>query len=119
LIMATPKTDIEQTVGRILRSKHKQPIIIDIVDAHDPYQKQWVKRRAFFKKQDYEIRMINSNHYHTRVDEWKLIYKPKNIGGCEKEEDENDNDNDNKVSTFHFGIDDLQEFVEEDGEESQ
>jgi len=122
LIMATPKTDIEQTVGRILRSKHKQPIIIDIVDAHDPYQKQWVKRRAFFKKQDYEIRMINSNHYHTRVDEWKLIYKPKNIGGCEKEEeeeDDNDNDNDNKVSTFHFGIDDLQEFVEEDGEESQ
>ena len=32
LIMATPKTDIEQSVGRILREKHSSPIVVDIID---------------------------------------------------------------------------------------
>jgi superfamily II DNA or RNA helicase len=48
LIMATPKTDIEQAVGRILREKHSQPIVVDIVDKHDLFQKQWLKRKRFF-----------------------------------------------------------------------
>ena len=34
LIMATPKTDIEQAVGRILREKHSNPIVVDIIDEH-------------------------------------------------------------------------------------
>ena len=33
LIMATPKTDIEQSVGRILREKHSSPVVVDIVDS--------------------------------------------------------------------------------------
>ena len=32
LILATPKSDIVQAVGRILRQKHSQPLIIDIID---------------------------------------------------------------------------------------
>ena len=32
LLMATPKTDVCQSVGRILRSKHKTPLVIDIID---------------------------------------------------------------------------------------
>jgi superfamily II DNA or RNA helicase len=50
LIMVTPKTDIEQSVGRILRSDHEQPIVVDIVDSHDPFIKQWNKRKTFYKK---------------------------------------------------------------------
>jgi len=45
LIMATPKTDIEQSVGRILRDKHSNPIVVDIIDNHDLFQNQWRKRK--------------------------------------------------------------------------
>jgi superfamily II DNA or RNA helicase len=56
LIMATPKTDIEQAVGRILREKHGvNPLVIDICDQHQPFRNQWSKRRAFYKKQNYKI----------------------------------------------------------------
>jgi superfamily II DNA or RNA helicase len=55
LIMATPKTEIEQAVGRILRAKHSQPIVVDIIDSHEPFHKQWLKRKAFYKKQNYKI----------------------------------------------------------------
>ena len=55
LIMATPKTDIEQAVGRILREKHGNPIVVDIIDQHTPFKNQWRKRRQFYKKQNYKI----------------------------------------------------------------
>ena len=41
LVMATPKTDVTQSIGRILRTKHRQPIVIDIVDTHDVFQNQF------------------------------------------------------------------------------
>ena len=55
LIMATSKTDIQQSVGRILREKHSNPIIVDIVDTHDIFKSQWNKRKAFYRKEDYKI----------------------------------------------------------------
>jgi superfamily II DNA or RNA helicase len=55
LIMATPKTDIEQAVGRILRDKHASPLVIDIVDGHQIFLNQWRKRKAFYKKNKYTI----------------------------------------------------------------
>jgi len=59
LVMVTPKTEIEQTVGRILRVKHSSPLIVDIVDSHEPFQKQWKKRLAFYKKQGYSVTTPN------------------------------------------------------------
>jgi superfamily II DNA or RNA helicase len=41
LVMATPKSDVCQSVGRILRSKHKTPMVIDIVDNHTLFQNQY------------------------------------------------------------------------------
>jgi superfamily II DNA or RNA helicase len=55
LIMATPKTDIEQAVGRILRQKHGNPMVVDILDSHLPFRNQWAKRRAFYRKHGYRI----------------------------------------------------------------
>ena len=55
LIMVTPKTEIEQTVGRILRVKHSSPLIVDIIDSHEPFRNQWKKRLAFYKKQGYTV----------------------------------------------------------------
>jgi superfamily II DNA or RNA helicase len=55
LILATPKKDVTQAVGRILRVKHERPTVIDIVDPHQTFQNHWAKRRAFYNKQGYTI----------------------------------------------------------------
>ena len=74
LIMATPKTDIEQSVGRILREKHSNPIVVDIVDRHDIFKKQWYKRRTFYKKQNYKILHTTFENY--KLDKWKTVFEP-------------------------------------------
>ena len=86
LIMATPKTDIEQTVGRILREKHNNPIIVDIIDKHDTLQNQWRKRKTFYKKQNYKIIFTNSIDYVPDTNKWKENNKPiktRNASGAE------------------------------------
>lgn len=55
LIMATPKTDIEQAVGRILRDKHASPLVVDIIDGHQIFLNQWRKRKAFYRKNKYTV----------------------------------------------------------------
>jgi len=83
LIMATPKTDIEQAVGRILRQRHAHmnPIVVDIVDTHEPLKVQWKKRVAFYKKQNYKVVYTTFPKYRAdRVGCWETIYKPKSEG---------------------------------------
>jgi superfamily II DNA or RNA helicase len=63
MVFATPKTDIIQSVGRILRTKHKSPIVIDIVDSHQLFKNQWKKRRAYYKKCKYDISITDSTKY--------------------------------------------------------
>ena len=83
LIMVTPKTDITQSVGRILRVKHEKPIIVDIIDSHDIFQNQWAQRKRFYKKSNYRIRQIDSAQYvNMKIDwdedvTWKKVYEPK------------------------------------------
>jgi len=59
IILASPKSDVEQSVGRILRLKAEdrryQALIIDIHDDIGVFANQARKRRAFYKKQSYEI----------------------------------------------------------------
>ena len=78
LIMATPKTDIEQAVGRILREKHSSPIVVDIIDAHQPFKNQWTKRKAFYKKQNYKIIQTTNLDYDPDIRFWKLVSACKN-----------------------------------------
>jgi len=66
LIMATPKTDIEQSVGRILRERHSSPIVVDIIDDHDIFQNQWKKRKTFYKKQNYKIIQTTNIKYESQ-----------------------------------------------------
>jgi superfamily II DNA or RNA helicase len=56
LVLASPKTDVVQCVGRILRTKHDRPLVIDIIDPHDMFGRQWIKRRAYYRKNKYNIR---------------------------------------------------------------
>ena len=69
LLMATPKTDVCQSVGRILRTKHSSPLVIDIIDYHDIFRNQWMKRQAYYAKQGYRIMYTNSSKYFKN--EWK------------------------------------------------
>jgi superfamily II DNA or RNA helicase len=95
LIMVTPKTDITQSVGRILRVKHENPIIVDIVDSHDLFENQWKQRRRFYKKCNYRIREIDSTKYTNMMVDWEndkiwtRTFEPKNrLTSCVNEKDE-------------------------------
>ena len=63
LIMASPKTDVTQAVGRILREKHGQPLIVDIVDSHDTFVRQWSKRKKYYLSQQYSIVQSSNTTY--------------------------------------------------------
>jgi len=88
LVMVTPKTDITQSVGRILRVKHEKPIIVDIIDSHDIFQNQWALRRRFYKKSNYSIREIDSKNYTNMMIDWnedktwKRVFEPKDSSSC-------------------------------------
>ena len=75
LIMATPKTDVTQAVGRILRIKHDMPLVIDIVDQHEVFVRQFKKRKTFYKKCKYSIYECNSDTYDG---DWESIMKKDN-----------------------------------------
>ena len=73
LIMTTPKTDIQQSVGRILRERHSKPIVVDIIDKHQNFKNQWTKRKAFYRKEDYKIIYTTSTDYTTDISKWKVV----------------------------------------------
>ena len=62
LIMATPKSDVCQSVGRILRSKHETPMVIDFVDNHQLFQNQYKKRCTYYKSKNYLIEKYENPH---------------------------------------------------------
>ena len=77
LVMSTPMTKIEQSVGRILRQKHENPpIVVDIIDSHSNFQNQWFKRRRFFKSQNYKIIQTTSSAYSTDMSKWRVTFEP-------------------------------------------
>ena len=83
LMLVTPRTDVTQAVGRILRVKHKQPLVVDFIDMHPTFQKQAKKRESFYKRNRYT--MIQSNnrdypnfqdyHYKQKLTQPKKEYK--------------------------------------------
>jgi superfamily II DNA or RNA helicase len=63
LILATPKTDVIQAVGRILRVKHERPLVVDIIDSHEVFLSQWQKRRKYYASNNYKIMHTKSHLY--------------------------------------------------------
>lgn len=54
LIMASPKKEVEQVVGRIQRAENEhKPLVLDICDMFSVYINQGKHRERFYKKQDY------------------------------------------------------------------
>ncbi len=62
IILASPKSNVEQAVGRILRKKKedrdKVPLIIDMIDDFSVFSRQGDKRKKFYQKNDYEIEIV-------------------------------------------------------------
>jgi len=72
LVMATPRKEIEQTVGRILRKIHEvQPIVVDIVDQLPSFLRQGIARRKFYRTNQYLIKIyeVEENEIINIIDE--------------------------------------------------
>ena len=83
LILATPRTDITQAVGRILRVKRERPLVVDIVDTHDVFRRQYSKRKTFYRKNKYTV--IESDNTRYFKDEWDEV-KSRSKGKKKKKE---------------------------------
>ena len=59
VILGSPKSDVEQSVGRVFRKKacdrEFHPLIIDLQDNFSMFQKQCDKRLALYKKMNFTI----------------------------------------------------------------
>ena len=75
LIMATPKSNVEQCIGRILRTKHERPLVVDIIDQHEFFNRQWLKRKRFYAKEKYKIKRTNNKSYFKN--EWVTLFDGK------------------------------------------
>ena len=67
IVLASPKSNICQPIGRILRKKHvdKPALVYDLVDEFSHFYRQGLKRRKFYKKSKYHI--IVSKIYDTEA----------------------------------------------------
>lgn len=66
IVLASPKSDIVQSVGRILREKAEKrkfhPLIIDIQDCHENlgfFKRQSQKRISYYQSQNYDVKSIS------------------------------------------------------------
>ena len=74
IVMATPKKDVRQAVGRILRSKGEK-LVFDIIDRHTNFKKHWVERRKWYNRQQFKIYYTTSEQYNKNS--WDLIKNKK------------------------------------------
>ena len=74
-IFATPKSSIEQSIGRITRKKHDTiPIAFDIVDCFSIFNNQIKKREKIYKKLNYIIKQGDLIVNNDNLNESKLEY---------------------------------------------
>jgi superfamily II DNA or RNA helicase len=61
ILLATPKSNVEQSVGRVLRQRPEEravaPLILDVVDSgFEEFNRQWYKRRNLYRSCGYIVR---------------------------------------------------------------
>jgi superfamily II DNA or RNA helicase len=71
VIFATPKSSIEQSIGRITRKVHENPpIAYDIVDEFSIFPNQFKKRKTVYSKLKYKITHLHiKDHIHTTIEQ--------------------------------------------------
>ena len=78
IFLASPKSDVVQSVGRILREKADvrkfHPLVIDFLDVHpnlSVFNKQCDKRISFYKKNNHEIHTYHIDGTKTKLEKRK------------------------------------------------
>ena len=75
LVMTTPRKEVEQTIGRILRKAHLiYPIVVDIVDQLPSFSRQGMVRRKFYKTNGYVIKIyeVEENEIINEINESEI-----------------------------------------------
>ena len=71
IILASPKSDVEQSVGRIFREKAcdrtHHPLIIDIIDDFSMFKRQSEKRQTMYRKMNFKLFLNGSNEEFIKV----------------------------------------------------
>lgn len=87
LILASPRSDIEQSVGRIQRLMPEQrtikPLVIDIGDMFSIYVSQMDKRLRYYEKEGYNIqgRLVDDNLVKMKIKKMERYFDVKNTQG--------------------------------------
>lgn len=87
LILASPRSDVEQSVGRILRLQaHKrtvQPLVIDIADMFSIFVSQVDKRIRFYEKEHYDINghLVDDGLVHIKIKKMERYYDVPGMDG--------------------------------------
>jgi superfamily II DNA or RNA helicase len=75
IVLASPKSDVVQSVGRILREKADvrqfHPLVIDLKDCHPNlgfFEKQCSKRMTYYKQQNHQISLISVDGVISKVE---------------------------------------------------
>ena len=96
LIMATPKSTIEQSVGRILRKKPSErivpPLIIDLVDMFSTYSNKGLVRRKYYKKNNYSVSLSEVKQLEDDI-KIDIVFE-------RKKEKQNEDDSDEEENTY-------------------
>jgi Uma2 family endonuclease len=61
VVFAAPAVNIEQSVGRVLRSPDASPVIIDVADVWSIFNAQTRKRRAFYHSRGFVV--VTKGHW--------------------------------------------------------
>lgn len=86
VILASPRKNVEQATGRILRQRISErtidPLIVDIVDVHQVYLGMWRKRAAYYKQCAYPINHERGNGNTIEVEDAAPSEDEKPESGC-------------------------------------
>lgn len=78
VFLVSPKSNIEQAVGRILRKevdkREKIPLVIDFIDCFSTFERQGEKRIKFYKKSKYTIETIDLTPFKQNNNEEELDF---------------------------------------------
>jgi superfamily II DNA or RNA helicase len=84
VILASPRKHVEQSTGRILRTRVSErtviPKIIDIVDVHSMYRGQWKKRLTYYRACAYSLKTITMGELVATLTETEEPVKPDENG---------------------------------------
>lgn len=74
IAMITPKKDVRQAVGRVLRSVGNKTVF-DFIDVHSNFKKYWYDRKKWYHKQSFNITYCTKDNYFKN--EWSVIENKK------------------------------------------